>query len=182
MKKKNVIRIVLIVCISLIIGFGAYRLSAVGIGKNQMPMPFGVGMASVQSGSMEPTFSIGDFLIVTQCDEYTVGDIVVYQDGRMLVVHRIIEIDGEMATTQGDANNTPDEPLNLRDVKGKVEYYIPRIGSIVDVIKSGPVTIMLLALSVFFYVLSWKRERKQGDDDRAQLQKEIEELKNQLGK
>ena len=118
MKKKLIIRIVLIVCISVIFGFGVYRLSAVGIGKNQLPMPFGFGLSVVQSGSMEPTFEVGDLIIVTQSDDYEVGDIVVFQDGRSLVVHRIVEIDGEQIITQGDANNTSDAPMTARDIKG----------------------------------------------------------------
>ena len=182
MKKKLIIRIVLIVCISVIFGFGVYRLSAVGIGKNQLPMPFGFGLSVVQSGSMEPTFEVGDLIIVTQSDDFEVGDIVVFQDGRSLVVHRIVEIDGEQIITQGDANNTSDAPMTARDIKGEVKPYIPKVGYVVDVIKSGPVTVILLGLAIFLYVLSLKRVRKEDDDDKAQLQKEIEELKNQLGK
>ena len=182
MKKKLIIRIVLILCISIIFGFGAYRFSAVYIGKNQMPMPFGFGMSVVQSGSMEPTLSVGDLIIVVPEDEYIVGDIVVFQDGRSLTVHKIIEVDGEMITTQGDANNVADDPIPQRDIKGKMVACVPRVGYAIDVIKSGPVTIILLGLAVFLYVLSLKRERHDEDDDKARLQREIEELRNQLGK
>ena len=79
--------IVLIVC-GAILGFNIYNINANRLMRNQLPMPFGYGMATVLSGSMEPEFSKGDLLIVGESDEFNLNDIVVFEDGHSLVVHR----------------------------------------------------------------------------------------------
>ena len=180
MKKKLIIRIVLIVIISLIIGLAVFRISATGIGRNQLPMPFGFALSVVKSGSMEPTLSVGDLIVVTPADEYAVGDIVVFQDGRSLVVHTIISIEDDMVITQGDANNVADDPIPLRDIEGKVKTSFSGVGYVIDFIKSVPGTILILGIAVLLYVLSMKKERKEDDKDIDELRAEIERLKGEL--
>lgn len=62
------------------------------VGGNQMPMPFGYGIGVVLSGSMEPTYSVDDVIIVKDTDNYQVNDVVVFQEGKSLTVHRVIEV------------------------------------------------------------------------------------------
>ena len=91
-------------------------------------MPFGWGVVRVLSGSMEPTFSEGALLVVsriTSPDEVSTGDIVVYDEGKSLVAHRVVEVSGSMAVTQGDANNVPDEPIGLSQVKARAVAWTP---------------------------------------------------------
>ncbi len=91
-------------------------------------MPFGWGVVRVLSGSMEPTFSEGSLLVVSHVsssDEVSVGDIVVYDEGKSLVAHRVVEVSGGMAVTQGDANNAPDEPIELSQVKARAVAWTP---------------------------------------------------------
>ncbi|MBE6547293.1 MAG: signal peptidase I [Ruminococcaceae bacterium] len=187
MKKKKLIgRIVLILVISLLFGFCAYKISATGFAGNQLPMPFGFGMSVVQSGSMEPELSVGDLIIVQKTKNYELGDMIVFQSGRSLVVHRIVAMDDQKVVTRGDANNAADEEYVKYDsIKGEVTGVVPKIGYVVDVLKSTPVMVTLLALSVVLYVLSLKKERRERvaeNKDRDDLQRQIDELKNQLGK
>ena len=78
MKKKGflIVKIILIVIISVIIGFGIYTWNAQMMMGSKLPMPLGFGIAEVLSDSMYPTFETGDVVIIVPQDEYQVGDIV----------------------------------------------------------------------------------------------------------
>lgn len=181
MKKKNIVaRSVLLVVISLLLGLGIYQWNAKTLSGNVMPMPFGIGMAVVVSGSMEPTLSVNDLIVVKDCDTYAVGDIVVYQDGYLLVVHRIIAIEGDTVQTQGDANNTPDKPINLSHVKGKVIGSLAGVGIIVSAIKTPLGTLFILAIAGFLLWRSYQIEKTDDEKDLNQIREEIEKLKKEL--
>lgn len=181
-KKKNlrpVFQTVLLVIIALALGFGIYHWNAKTIGRNALPMPFGIGMAVVVSGSMEPELSVNDLILVKEADSYQVKDVIVFWDGSSLVVHRIIKIDGDTVITQGDANNTPDAPISTRDIKGVVFADIPSVGVVVDFIKSVPGTLMILLLAAYLYFRSIKSERQEADSELERIREEIEKMKKQ---
>ena len=119
-KKRGVLRAVLFVFISLVLGLGIYAFNAQNLTGNAMPMPFGVGMGVVMSESMEPELYKDDFIVVVKRKDYSVGETVVYQDRRLLVVHEIIRIEGDMVVTKGKANNDEDDPIPMTAIKGEV--------------------------------------------------------------
>ena len=184
-KAKTVIRTAVMVVISLIIGFGVYNWNAKNISGNAMPMPFGVGVGVVLSGSMEPDISIDDVIIVakTAPEDYELGQVVVYQEGRMLVVHEIIDIseDGQTITTQGTANSGADDPINVKYVKGRVVKVLPGLGKAVHFIKTPAVTVIIVAVAAILLVLSYRKEKPEdengGEDDLERIRAEIERLK-----
>ena len=145
---KNIIRIILLVVCGVIFGLNVYLANANSLLGNQLPMPFGYGAATVLSGSMEPEFSKGDLIIVKESDNYNVNDIVVFQDGGSLVVHRIISMDGQSLTTKGDANNTADEPIDITAVKGKVLFFVPYAGDVVSFLKTPVGTFCIIAAAI----------------------------------
>ena len=173
------------VVISIIIGFGVYNWNAKNISGNAMPMPFGVGVGVVLSGSMEPDISIDDVIIVAKTDpeDYELGQVVVYQEGRMLVVHEIIDIseDGQTITTQGTANSGADDPINVKYVKGRVVKVLPGLGKAVHFIKTPAVTVIIVAVAAILLVLSYRKEKPEdengGEDDLERIRAEIERLK-----
>ncbi len=177
-KKHLILRSILLVLISLILGFGVYSWNAKSLTGNVMPMPFGVGVAVVLSGSMEPELSVDDVIVVKASVDYAVGDTVVYQDGRSLVVHKIVEMDGDIITTQGTANNAPDEPIGLSAIKGKVVFAIPSLGVVVTALKSPIATVLLLGAAVWLLILSYRRERENDEKELDKIREEIERLKN----
>ena len=105
---SNIARYLILGVLAAIIGMSVFSLNANRLAGNQVPMPFGIGASVVLSGSMEPTLSVGDLLIVKEQPGYEVGDIVVYQSGSMPVVHRIVDVAEDTVTTRGDANNVDD--------------------------------------------------------------------------
>ena len=130
---RTILRVSLLALVAVIIGVNIYTLNASRLAGNAVPMPFGFGVSVVLSGSMESELSIGDLIFISERDGYEVGDVVVYQDGGIAVVHRIISIDGETVTTKGDANNTPDAAISMESIKGEVTMIMikePTISSV----------------------------------------------------
>lgn len=167
------IRRLVLALLGLLMGLQIYFVNAGRVMGDPLPMPFGYGAAVVLSGSMEPTYSAGDLLIVKKADHYQTGDIVVYQNGRSLVVHRIIDMNGETVTTQGDANNAPDEPFAVSQIKGISVGSIPFVGTWFRILKT-PVGLMVAFLCTIFLIeVSF---RKQSDTDAAELEKIKEEI------
>ena len=176
-KKHFILRILLFVLISAVLGVGIYSWNAKSLTGNVLPMPFGVGVAVVLSGSMEPESSIDDLIIVKRADSYQVGEVVVFQDGHSLVVHKIIAIDGETVTTKGTANNVADEPIHMSKIKGKVVDDFAGLGAVVTVIKSPIVTVLILALAGYLLVLSYRKEKESEQKELDAVREEIEKLK-----
>ncbi|MCH5316006.1 MAG: signal peptidase I [Eubacterium sp.] len=171
-------RIILLVIISLIIGIRLYGWNAQSIAGNAMPMPFGYGASVVLSGSMEPTISIDDLVIVHEQDSYETDDIVVYQDGNMLVVHRIISINGDEVITQGDANNAPDNPISMADIKGKAIAHIHYAGMLISFFETPAGFILIIAVMIALHELPNLRERKKSAKEQERIKEEIKRLKD----
>lgn len=176
---KSAIRICLLVLVSLIIGLNVYTINASRIAGDALPMPFGIGAAVVLSGSMEPELSVGDLLIVARRNNYGVGDVVVYQDGFLAVTHRIVSVTGDEVITQGDANNTPDRPITMKQLKGGVVLAIPFLGYAVNAIKTPLGTVCILALAIFLLERSFHAEKQKDAEELDAIRAEIEKLKMQ---
>ena len=178
---RIVLRAVLILVIILTLGLTVYTWNAKRMMHNELPMPFGVGASVVLTGSMEPTLRVNDLVVVKRADEYNVGDIVVFQQGNQLIIHRIIEKNDEEAkiTTKGDANNIDDGQIPVSAVKGKYSFRVPFVGLIVKGLKTVPGIIIVLGLSAFLMIRSWRNERMESDKDLDDLRKQIAELKGE---
>lgn len=91
---------------------------------------FGNSLLHVITGSMEPTISVEDYILVKETDVNTLetGDIIAFYSSDptikgMIVIHRIIDIneDGTFKT-MGDANPVPDDyPVEASNIVGKYE-------------------------------------------------------------
>lgn len=93
-----------------------------------------VAFLSVQSGSMEPDYSIGDVLVVyeTPFADLAVGDDVVFHQGDELVTHRIVSRDGSMVTTRGLENRLADKPVGRESYCARVVGVVPSAGWLWD--------------------------------------------------
>ena len=180
--KKPVLRRLLLIIIGLILGLNLYFANAGGILGNQLPMPFGYGLANVLSGSMEPTFSKGTLLLVKDTRDVQEGDIVVYQSGRELIVHRIIALSDNEVITQGDANNVADEPFAKAQLKGKVIAWIPVLGSVAALLKTPVAIIVILLLAFLLIEGSFRAQRDADDQELEAIKEEIRRLKEEKEK
>lgn len=105
--------------LSILISIWAFKQMTNGELINKI---VGFGILKVESGSMEPSISVGDILIIKECREYDVNDIVTYNvDNNYLVTHRIIRKENEQLVTKGDNNNTEDsKKIRKENIEGKV--------------------------------------------------------------
>lgn len=180
---QYVFRIVIFVIISLVVGLTFYTINARRVTGNRLVMPFNKTVAVVLTGSMEPTIGVDDLIVVEKTNSYEVNDIVVYQTGSMLVVHRIVAIDGEMITTCGDANNgSLDDPINIKAINGEVVDIIPNLGKVLKFFKSPLGIGLTVGISIALLVLSYKFEKKEKDEDIDSIKEEIEKLKGEINK
>lgn len=175
--KKTVFRYIVFSFIGIVLGLFVYTQNAKGLIRDKMPMPFGYGMSVVLSGSMEDRLSVDDLVIIKATDDYKVNDIVLYQDGDSLVIHRIIEIDGDIVTTKGDANNVADEPINKSQIKGVLVYDIAGLGAVVNILKQPISVIIVLATALLLTELSYRKEKDNDTEELEEIKKMIEELK-----
>lgn len=176
-KWKAIMRIVLLVIAGAVVGVNLYSWNAKSLMGNSLPMPFGCGVAVVLSGSMEPTIRIDDLIIVTEQEDYRENDIVAYQSGSMVVVHRIIAVEPDTVITQGDANNAPDAPIRKEMIKGKVVHWIPGAGRIARLLKSPVATVILVGGALLLSELTLRKEKKKDEDELEQIKAEIRRLK-----
>ena len=176
---KTVARITVIIFVSLVVGINLYRWNAKSLMGNALPMPMGYGAAVVLTGSMEPTIMADDLIIVAEQDSYQPDEIVVYQSGSILVVHRILDITNGMATTKGDANAAADEPIDVSLIKGKVIAIIPMLGHLARILKTPAATILLLVGAVVMMNASFRKEKKKHADDLELIKEEIRRLKEE---
>lgn len=118
--KKVWRRRILLLALVTAMWINIYLINPFGIAQNHFSMMFGYGIAQVLSGSMEPTFSEGAILLVKKTQKVKIGDIIVYQSGKDLIVHRIVDMQGNIIIAKGDANEKADQPFRNSDVRGRV--------------------------------------------------------------
>ena len=176
---KIVFRAILIVIIGVTVGMAVYTWNAKRVFHNEMPMPFGIGASVVLSPSMEPALHVNDLVFIKKATTFDVKDIVVYQAGSTLVIHRIIEKNDENLTviTKGDNNDADDGEIPLEAIKGKMFFRIPYAGVVFKALKSLPGTIIILALAAFLMIMSWRNEKKESESEIDRLRLEIAKLK-----
>ena len=119
----------------------------------------------VASGSMIPELQVYDVLIVqghVAFEEVKIGDIIVFDrpsDHDRVIVHRVVSItdeDPRTLRTKGDNNvaSIPgtDFPITEKEYIGKVEYKIPQIGYVTQVLKP-PTNYILIVIVIGFMIV-----------------------------
>jgi len=156
--------IVVLVLLSIIISISSITAKA----NNGVPNLFGYSPFSVQTNSMSPTLSKGDYIFVEKCDAEAleVGDIVTYftiiEGKRVVNTHRIVEVynDNGMIQyqTQGDNKETNPEPdellLSPGDVIGEFTgTKIPVMGSVLDYLSTQTGFFIVILLPVLLFTI-----------------------------
>jgi signal peptidase I len=85
------------------------------------------------SGSMRPTYEPGDlaFLYVGNNIRVNNGDVVLFTSEGVPTIHRAVNVENGVITTQGDANPAP-ENKKLARVDGKLLFAIQKVGYALD--------------------------------------------------
>jgi signal peptidase len=118
----------------------------------------------VSGTSMEPTYLLGDVVVVRSKDRPEVGDVVVFAipegtGAGQLVIHRIVDTDAEgRFITQGDNRDTIDQwPLAADDIAGTPILRLPYAGRLAMALGRFPVT--SVGLGLIATVVLWPRRR-----------------------
>ena len=123
----------------------------------------------VDTGSMEPQYSVGDLIIIkeTPKEKIQVGDVINYtsENGIDTITHRVVEIlekDGEIYyKTKGDNNNEEDSDLvNFNQVQGVLVFKISKLGTIIKKMLTENGIIIILAFIILLYLRDEKKEEK----------------------
>lgn len=180
MRMRVFLKWLLVGAAAILAGVNLYLWNARTLAGQAMPMPFGIGVSVVLSGSMEPALSVNDLVIIRSESEPAAGDVVVYSSRDSLVIHRVISVDGDTLVTRGDANTLADAPVSREQVMGKMIAVIPGAGSIVLIFKQPAVAVILLALAVFLLTASQRAETRDSRKELDQLRSQIEQLRQEI--
>lgn len=120
----------------------------------------------IVSGSMQPEINVGDVVVVKKANPVEVGEVIAYQNGANVVVHRVIDKqevnDQTLYTTKGDFNNVPDiNHIRQNQVIGLCKYTIPKIGYISIFATQHPkitigIFVALILVCILIYVIRKK--------------------------
>lgn len=137
----------------------------------------GYQVFNVISGSMEPTYSVGDLIYVKDVNPYEieVGTPITFVLNEELVVatHRVVEVDAENQHfyTKGDANETADaSPVHFNNVIGVPQFRIPLLGYVSDFIQNPPgmyITVgvgVVLIIAVFIPDFFGKKKKEETEN------------------
>lgn len=119
---------------------------------------FNIRSFVVLSGSMQPVFQVGSMVYAMPQSEYKIGDAVTFTNSAgENVTHRIIETSKKynqtIFTTKGDANNTPDQnPVAKDKIIGKVFFFVPYIGLLINLLKSPLYFVGLIIIPSIIFI------------------------------
>jgi len=158
------ILIIVLILLSIIISISSITAKA----NNGVPDLFGYTPFTVQTDSMKPTMSKGDYIFVKECDTEAlqVGDVVTYfaiiDGNRVINTHRISDVINDNGMLQyqtwGDNRETNPEPddtlLAPGDVIGKYNgTRIPVLGSVIDYLSTQMGFFLVILLPVLLFTL-----------------------------
>lgn len=165
----KILKSISIITYTLIIGVLVLIAGLVAV--SVLPVPGGIKLFTVQSGSMEPAIWTGSVVVVQPKPSYAVNDVITFiseedrgnQNPKFTTTHRVISLDGDSFQTKGDANDAPDGSRTKTDlVIGKVILSIPYVGFPVNFAKTREGLIILIivpaTLIVYNELMSIKQE------------------------
>lgn len=163
----SIVRTIFVYLLALTIIVGAALFAA---DKSPSKSFFGYRYYTMLTPSMLPAFDSGDmvFVRVMSADQIEIGDVITFHpssDGAAYLTHRVVEkypnYQGTGVTcfrTKGDNNDTKDSFLiDEERVIGKVQFSIPKLGTVIRFIQLRWYFILpLFALIFVFFALMKK--------------------------
>lgn len=123
----------------------------------------GYTVFEVASGSMEPTISQYDIVVVRLGSEIDKNDIITFEQDNAYVTHRVIDIQGDYLITKGDANNSKDTPIFRKKSLGKVVKVLKNLGKWKRVLGT-PKVLIGITLSLFLFTFAFSTKKKISED------------------
>ncbi len=173
--------IIFIICLLLLLLVMMTPKDATG---NKRVNIAGYSIMNVLTGSMEPTYHVGDVIVIKKAnaDELKVKDVITFisTDEKLngqAVTHRIINITEENGQkkfeTKGDNNKVKDETLVSEDkILGKVQFKIPFVGKAVNFMQTNRAAFFLIIILPMLAIMAFEVKdiiliARSGDDDES---------------
>ena len=121
---------------------------------------FGYSLFEVQTGSMSPEINPGDWIIVKATKNIKLKDIVTYKQGNEFITHRVIGTYNSTYVTKGDANNSKDDPIDQKQVVGKVVKILPNFGLFKKTV-FNPVVLAAIIITILICDFVFKKNTKE---------------------
>ena len=137
-----------------------------------VPKLFGYQIYNVLTQSMEPAMPVGSAIYVKRCDPQALrqGDVITFRLSEatgLVETHRVVENDTQarQLITKGDANALPDvNPVSYERVVGKMVVCIPVLGTVSEMLHSGPgvtACVAIFALAIILWTLADKTKKRE---------------------
>ena len=169
-KVKKILKIISLPFIIILMVLAIYVGYCKIIKKENSISLFGYKQYVILTGSMIPSYNVGDLIIDKQInqEEIKINDVISYieESTGNTITHRVIEIveqNGKtLYITKGDNNDSPDKDLvKFSQVQGKVIKKISGIGTAILGITTGTGIIIIILIIIFNYIYTNKKEEKQ---------------------
>lgn len=138
----------------LILGICLYLFFSLNILSKNYASFFSYTVFQIGSNSMAPTITTNDLILVKISKNVDVDDVITFEDGNILVTHRVISKTGSGFITKGDANNERDKQITSSQVVGKVVKVFPNMGVWFKVITT-PKIIFMICFTLFMFSLAF---------------------------
>ena len=171
-KIMQIIVDILLVFTTIAIIFSLYGLYQLKFQNKKYFNLFGYTAFSVVTGSMSPTWEIGDVIIVKIDNNIKKDDIITYYKDGNFITHRVIDIHGKEITARGDSNNSSDSPVSKEMVVGKVVHVFARASSFIDILLTPKIFVsIVITLFLFSVCVSYipKKNKTKYDKDGIEI-------------
>lgn len=122
---KNILKSIGYLFVGILVTLCVYTFIMTDVLKKDYANIFGYTYFVVATGSMSGTIEVNDVVLVKLGQDVNVGDIITYKtNDKAFITHRVVKKIGSQIITQGDVNNTEDEPISKEDIVGTVEMVI----------------------------------------------------------
>lgn len=148
----NVMLNLLIVIMFFFLAFALNSMIQLRIMHKKYVNIFGYTYFQILTGSMANEINVDDIVIVKITTDTKEGDVISYISESSVVTHRIVSIEGDKIVTKGDANNANDEPIERKDVIGKVVHVAARLGKFKKVVSEPIVYISFFVTFILFSI------------------------------
>ena len=178
---KNIVNVFTYILLAILILI-IYGKAVMTFTNNMYPNFFGYTVLQVESGSMEPTISTSDVILV-KLDNNNVqkDDIISYISEDSIITHRVLFIDGDKYTCKGDANNTIDTTITKSMIIGEVVKIYPKLGIWKKVFSEPQIILVLfITLVLFDIALSRKKPEEKKKEEKKEEEEEITITKVEL--
>lgn len=179
-KAINVILNILIYAFGIILLISIYNNLQVKVFGKDYSDFFGYSIFEVQTGSMKDAINPGDWIIVKASSSIKLNDVITYKQGEEFITHRVIGAYNDTFVTKGDANNTKDDPIDKKQIVGKVVKIIPYFGILKKTL-FNPMVLVAIIITIMIINFMFNNKNKETKNiTQSKATKKIKQFGNKI--